>query len=66
MPAVSERSKWNVATFLVTVVLLLFLGTASWALVAGKVTFTEWAAAVGPVLGGLMGWVARMLGGGGE
>jgi hypothetical protein len=58
---VSERSKWNVAAIMAGVLLLLYVGVYTWAVIVGRVQFNEWAAGVGPLVGVVMGWVGKML-----
>lgn len=54
-----ETKQFNYLAWLTGMAVLVFLGGAVWALVAGDITFQVFAAAVGSPVSALVGWAAR-------
>lgn len=53
-----EVKQFNLSAWLTGITLLVYLGGALFALVAGQIGFVDFIAAVGAPLGGMTGWVA--------
>ena len=57
-----ERRQWNFSAVMASMVLLSTNIVAGWAVLNGKMSWEQWAAAVGAVNGVALGWVARSMG----
>ena len=57
-----QTREWNVVATMAILITFAYVGICAAALFLGKVDFAGFAAAVGPIAGTWIGYIARMLG----
>lgn len=61
MSDLTEKAKLNVVGTIAFVTLMFYFGACTIAVVQEKITFLQFAATVGPLVGTVMGWVGKII-----